>query len=159
MPRYNEIPNVGLYLEQVAKYINGYMGTLGCMELTPSMISNYVKKGIIDNPVKKLYYAEQIAYLFFVAVSKSVLSIENINVIIKMQKEVYDSQKAYDYFCDEFEHRLAAVFAMEYAAPIGAEENKKVKSMLQSVLFAAAHMIYLNDQFADILTEKAKEEN
>ena len=158
LPRYSEIPNVGLYLEQVAKYINGYLSTIGCMELTPSMISNYVKKGIIANPIKKLYYAEQIAYLFFVAVSKSVLSIENINVIIKMQKEDYGSQKAYDYFCDEFEHRLAAVFAMEYAAPIGIEENKKVKSMLQSVLFAAAHMIYLNDQFADVLSGEKQEE-
>jgi len=158
LPRYSEIPNVGLYLEQVAKYINGYLDTIGCMELTPSMISNYVKKGIIANPIKKLYYAEQIAYLFFVAVSKSVLSIENISVIIKMQKEVYGSQKAYDYFCDEFEHRLAAVFAMEYAAPIGIEDNKKVKSMLQSVLFAAAHMIYLNDQFADVLSVNEDEE-
>ena len=43
LPRYREIPNVGLYLEQVAKYINGYLNVLGYADITPSMISNYVK--------------------------------------------------------------------------------------------------------------------
>lgn len=155
LPRYAEIPNVGLYLEQVAKYVNGYLIPLGCMELTTSMISNYVKKGIVPNPIKKLYYAEQIAYLFFIAVAKNVLSIENAHVIIKMQKEVYDSQVAYDYFCDELERMLRSVFDMEYEAPINAnEKNHKVKSMLQSVLFAAAHMIYLNDRFTELAMEE-----
>lgn len=158
LPRYSEIPNVGLYLEQVAKYVNGYLSLLGCMELTTSMISNYVKKGIVSNPIKKLYYTEQIAYLFFIAIAKSVLSIENTHIIIKMQKEVYDSETAYDYFCDEWERMLKAVFDMEYEEPIdAAEKNHKVKSMLRSVLFAAAHMVYLNDQFADIHIEEAND--
>ena len=60
LPRYAEIPNVGLYLEQVTKYINGYVAPLGCLELTTSMVSNYVKKGIIPKPIKKQYYAEHI---------------------------------------------------------------------------------------------------
>ena len=53
MPRYHELPNVGLYLEQTAKYINSFLAPLGCMEITTSMISNYVKKKLIDGPVKK----------------------------------------------------------------------------------------------------------
>ena len=52
LPRYTEIPNVGLYLEQAAKYIAEYLAPLGEAALTPSMISNYVKKGLIDSPVK-----------------------------------------------------------------------------------------------------------
>ena len=47
LPRYDEIPNVGLYLEQTAKYISEYLNCLGDFTLTRSMISNYVKKGII----------------------------------------------------------------------------------------------------------------
>lgn len=155
LPRYSEIPEVGLYLEQVAKYVNGYLTPLGCMELTTSMISNYVKKGIVPNPVKKLYYAEQIAYLFFIAIAKNVLSIENTHIIIKMQKEVYESQTAYDFFCDELERMLKTVFKMEYEVPVDEKEkNHQVKSMLRSVLFAAAHMIYLNDQFAGLRIEE-----
>lgn len=42
LPRYAEIPNVGLYLEQVAKYINGFLYSLNCAEITTSMIINYM---------------------------------------------------------------------------------------------------------------------
>ena len=65
LPRYDQIPDVGLYLEQTTKYINGYLAPLGCMELTASMVSNYVKKGLIPAPVKKQYSAQHIAYLFY----------------------------------------------------------------------------------------------
>ena len=57
-PRYNEIPNVGLYLEQATKYVCEYLEPLGEYTLTPSMISNYVKKGLIANPVKKQQTAD-----------------------------------------------------------------------------------------------------
>ena len=74
LPPYSQLPDGGLYLEQAARYINGYMVPLGCSELTISMISNYVKKGVIDPPVRKQYRAEQIGYLFFVSVAKNVMS-------------------------------------------------------------------------------------
>ena len=53
LPRYAQIPEVGLYLEQVVRYINARLAPLGEPELTGSMVSNYVKKGIISHPVKK----------------------------------------------------------------------------------------------------------
>ena len=40
MPRYREIPDVGLYLDQTVKYINRFLAPLGCEEITPSMVSN-----------------------------------------------------------------------------------------------------------------------
>ena len=53
MPRYNEIPGVGLYLEQTTKYICEQLAPLQENAITGSMISNYVKKGLVSNPVKK----------------------------------------------------------------------------------------------------------
>ena len=85
LPRYAELPNVGLYLEQVAKYINGFLEPIGCSEITTSMISNYVKKGIIPSPEKKQYYSDHIAHLIFIAVSKNVLSLDNINELFALQ--------------------------------------------------------------------------
>ena len=41
MPRYKEIPNVGLYLEQTVKYINECLAPIEIL-ITPSMLSNYV---------------------------------------------------------------------------------------------------------------------
>ena len=40
LPNYDQIPDVGLYLEQVTKYLNAYLEPLGCAPLTGSMISN-----------------------------------------------------------------------------------------------------------------------
>ncbi len=73
LPRYREIPDVGLYLDQTVKYINGFLMVLGDMEITASMVSNYVKKGYISNPVRKQYSARQIAQLFFIAIAKTVI--------------------------------------------------------------------------------------
>ena len=58
LPRYAQIPGVGLYLEQVVRYINAHLAPLGEPELTSSMVSNYVKQGLIPAPVRKLYTAE-----------------------------------------------------------------------------------------------------
>ena len=73
LPRYHEIPNVGLYLEQTTKYICECLAPLQENAITGTMISNYVKKGLIANPVKKLYNRDQIAYLIFIALAKNVL--------------------------------------------------------------------------------------
>ena len=53
LPRYRELPDVGLYLEQVVRYVNRYM-ILDGNELTASMVSNYVKQKLIPGPVKNL---------------------------------------------------------------------------------------------------------
>ena len=55
IPAYPEIPDVGLYLEQVTKYVSRYILPMHSFSITASMISNYVKKGLIAKPVKKLY--------------------------------------------------------------------------------------------------------
>ena len=44
MPRYQELPDMGLYLDQVVRYVNNSLEALGCQEITASMVSNYVKK-------------------------------------------------------------------------------------------------------------------
>ena len=80
LPAYESIPDVGLYLEQTVKYINSYFDSFESMNLTASMVSNYVKKGLVANAVKKQYYREQIAYLFFIAVAKNVLSMSSKSV-------------------------------------------------------------------------------
>lgn len=52
LPRYAQIPEVGLYLEQVVRYINARLAPLGEPELTGSMVSNYVKQKLVPAPLK-----------------------------------------------------------------------------------------------------------
>lgn len=154
LPRFEEIPNVGLYLEQTSKYISEYVSKLGDFTLTGSMISNYVKKGLVANPVKKQYSREQIAYLIFIAVAKSVLSMEDIRLLFTLQKEVYTPQKAYDYFCTELENVLLHVFGLKDTLDTVGSSNTQTKNLLRTTIITVAHKAYLDKAFAALHEEK-----
>ena len=156
LPRYNEIPNVGLYLEQATKYVCEYLAPLGEFSLTPSMISNYVKKGLIANPVKKQYGREQIAYLFFIAVAKSVLSLDALTGFIKVQQKTYSLPKAYDYFCDEFENLLQFTFELKDTIEMSGEDNTDEKRLLFTCLVAAVQKVYL-EKCLEAIAQEEKE--
>ena len=143
LPRYTEIPNVGLYLEQATKYISEYLSPLGEYTLTPSMISNYVKKGLIANPVKKQYSREHIAYLFFIAMAKSVLSLDALTGFIKVQQRTYPLPKAYDYFVEEFENLLQFTFELKDAMETVGDDNTDEKRLLYTCIVAAVQKVYL----------------
>lgn len=143
LPRYHEIPDVGLYLEQATKYICGYLSPLGEFSLTSSMISNYVKKGLIANPVKKQYSREQIAYLFFIAVAKSVLSLDALSAFLQLQQRTYPLQKAYNYFCEEFENVLQFTFEVKDFMEIRGEDSSDEKRLLYTCIVAAVQKVYL----------------
>ena len=152
LPRYTEIPTVGLYLEQASKYICEYLEPLGDFSLTPSMISNYEKKGLISSPVKKQYSREQIAYLFFIAVGKSVLSLDALANFIALQKRTYDLQRAYDYFCEEFENVLAFTFEVTDVMEVKGVDNTVEKRLLYACIVAAVEKVYL-EKYLEVLTK------
>lgn len=143
MPRYGELPSDGLYLEQTTQYINSVLEPLGCMTITSSMISNYVKKGIIASPIKKLYYAEQIAYLFYIAIAKNVLSLEHIVYLRQMQEKSYPKEIAYDYLCEEFENVLFHVFGLKDKIEDIGRTKSDEKMLFREVIIAASNSIHL----------------
>ena len=147
LPRYDEIPDVGLYLEQVAKYISGFCAPLFGESLTPAMISNYVKKGLIASPVKKQYGRDHIAYLLFIAVAKSVLSLNQLQCMMGMQKKSYDNPTAYNYFCRELENVLLYVFGAKETLEVVGQSLSDEKVMLRNTIIAAAHRAYLDQYF------------
>lgn len=111
LPNYTDIPDVGLLLDQTARLINGYLEPLDDISITNSMISNYVKHQIIARPVKKLYYREQIASLIFIAIAKTVLSLEDINSLLEIQRREYSPEAAYNMFREQFEAALSDRFS------------------------------------------------
>ena len=144
LPRYNELPDVGLYLEQTVTYINQCITPLGCAPITNSMVSNYVKKNVVPGPVKKQYYNEQIAHLMVISIVKNVLSLENICKLFCMQKGVYTDQVAYDYFCSELENMLFHTFGVRDEVEQVGVTNSDLKMMLRGVIIAVSHMIHLS---------------
>lgn len=147
LPEYREIPNVGLYLEQVTKYVAEYLQPLGGISITSSMISNYVKKKIISNPVKKMYNRDQIAYIFFVAIAKSVISLDNVQKLIQVQLDSYDCETAYNYFRIELENYIQYVYGnIDAPSLVGADDNDE-KILLRKLIIAIANTNYMEAYF------------
>ena len=153
LPRYQEIPDVGLYLEQAVKYIGNCLAPLGDTALTGSMISNYVKKGLIANPVKKQYSRDQIAYLIFIAICKSVLSLDALDAFLRLQQRSYPLQRAYDYFVREFESLLLFTFELTDTADMFPETSSDGKRLLYTCIIAAVQKVYL-EKYLEALTEE-----
>ena len=156
IPRYEELPNEGLYLEQTTQYINNILAPLNCIELTSSMISNYVKKGIIAPPIKKLYYAEQIAYLFYIAIAKNVLSLEHIVKLRQMPAKSYPKEIAYNYLCEELENVLFYIFGLKSKIDDIGRTKSDEKVLFREVIVAASNSIHLTSCFNALQADEAK---
>lgn len=157
LPTYREIPTVGLYLEQTVRYINECLHPLGCIEVTSSMISNYIKKGYVPRPIKKQYNAELIADLIFIVIVKQVLSMENIGKLLQRQKDLASTERAYDYFCQEFEQILVATFEMRLPVRAIAPDASIEIRILRSAVISTAHIIYLSHCFDEAVFKKSEE--
>lgn len=157
LPRYAELPGMGLYLEQVTKYINQCLRPLGCLEITGSMIRNYVKMGLVAKPQQKQYYPDQIAHLFSITILKTVLPLEYIKELFVMQEKVYADSVAYDYLCMELENVLLYRFGVTDTVESIGTTSSLEKEMLRSAVTSVSHIIYLNACFADLAAQKQTE--
>ena len=144
LPRYHELPDMGLYLEQVTKYINQKIEPLGFDVLTGSMIRNYVKQGLVSNPVNKQYSANQIAHLIAIAVLKQTIPLEHISSFFSLQQKIYTVEVAYNYFCEELENILYYRFGLKGEFDSVGITDTLVKEMLRSAIIAVSHIVYLN---------------
>lgn len=156
LPKYEEIPDVGLYLEQTCRYVADFLAPLDSVSITTSMISNYVKKGLIQKPVKKLYYRSHIVYIIFVAVAKTVLSLEDLQLFIAIQKRTYDERTAYNYFCEELENILHFIFGLKDQIDEVGRDQTEEKVMLRNTIITVAHKMFL-DQCFQVLHKEERE--
>ena len=157
LPRYAQIPDVGLYLEQVVRYVNTHLAPLGEPELTSSMVSNYVKQGLIASPIKKSYTAEHLARLLFIAVVKPVVPLEGLRMMFSIQEDNYTLPTAYDYFCDEFENMLGAAFGIAPAREGLGETRSDAKDLLRNTILATVNKVYLDRYLEDYQKRREKE--
>lgn len=146
LPVYEEIPDVGLYLEQVARYINGPLAEFPEMKVTPSMISNYAKAKLFSRVNKKTYSRDQIAIVFFITIAKSVLSIDYVRTALDLfRSKDYDVQKGYEYFRKELQAAASDIYSASSRkpSPVLTEDQK----MLRNICTAIAHKMYLERYF------------
>ena len=102
-PKWEEIPNIDLYLDQVLLYVNQVCAPISPDKdkgLTASMVNNYVKHGYLTKPDKKKYQRKQIARLIAITTLKSVFSIQEIAQTLNTLHTYASSDQLYDAFVD-----------------------------------------------------------
>jgi hypothetical protein len=143
LPRYRELTDVGLYLEQVVRLLNSYLAPLGEGQLTASMVSNYVKQKLLPRPEKKLYYAPHLARLIFIGAAKTVAALDDVRLLLELL-ERDDLASAYDAFCASFEDAVKRAFASPGTATSDAAPADAGEALLQRLVDTAAGKVYLD---------------
>ncbi len=133
LPRWEELPSLNLYMDQVVAYINETLEFLlvdpntqaskGKKEdrlLTSAMINNYVKQHFIPKPEKKRYHREHLACLMVYALFKQVLPLTDIQKGVYLQLALceHNFQVAYDTFCQQVEANLVYVADVAQGKPV-----------------------------------------
>ena len=102
-PKWEDIPNIDLYLDQVLLYVNQVCAPISPDKdkgLTASMVNNYVKHGYLTKPDKKKYQRKQIARLIAITTLKSVFSIQEIAQTLNTLQTETNSEELYNAFVD-----------------------------------------------------------
>ena len=108
-PKWEDIPNIDLYLDQVLLYVNQVCAPVSPDKdkgLTASMVNNYVKHGYLTKPDKKKYQRKQIARLIAITTLKSVFSIQEIAQTLNTLQSQASSDQLYDAFVDYMNHGI-----------------------------------------------------
>lgn len=146
IPRWNELPEIDLYLDQVVNYLEKYLSQYSTNKedkiITKTMINNYVKQGIMPAPEKKKYGKSHIAYLMVICVLKQVYSINDIGKLISLTIQYFEISKAYNRFCANLEISVKNAFTRKQFPNIEkmTEEQYLSKNVVQSVEIGRAHV-------------------
>ena len=154
IPRWNELPNVDLYLDQVVTFINSSLSEILSFNtnadkdenqiLTKTMINNYVKNNLIEAPIKKKYSKIQCAKIFVICILKQVFSMNEIYKLIEIALKHSDVEHAYDSFCNHFEKALSCAYNKEDFLDEDTTQNDN-KYLLKSVLLSCCYKIYVQN--------------
>lgn len=154
-PRYNELPNFDIYMDQVVSFINGHLDILNIDEndrsITSSMVNNYVKNSIVKAPIKKHYKRYHLAFLIVVSILKRAYSLNEITKMIEIQTNMNDSniEVAYDTFAQYFESALHQVIEKGYASHDESENLDLHRQLLHSVVSTVALKIHVQIEIGD----------
>ena len=106
---WEELPDIPLYMDQVVSYLSRQMISFEEGDgLTPAMINNYIKDGLLDRANGKKYGQEHLAYLTAISALKQELSVREMRALTAIGRERRDSKRQYEYFWKYLDEALTA---------------------------------------------------
>lgn len=119
---WDSFPDIGLYMDQVISYVSRQLISFDEGEgLTPAMVNNYIKDGLLPRAEGKKYSRPHLAYLTAICALKQVLSVKETRALLRAGGTGRDPEDLYAVFFQELS--LAEDCAAEVLDPdLPAEE-------------------------------------
>ena len=121
LPAWEEIPDIGLYMEQVVTLLREYLDYLPPElkeeeAVTAAAINNYVRTRVMPGPQKKRYYRVHLAYLIVICTLKQGLSISLVQKLLPVGLPLEEVRRIYSRYAER--HRVTAQYFTQqvYAA-------------------------------------------
>lgn len=107
LPTWEQIPTLGLYMDQVLTLLSRYLPFLPKKEkeeqiITTSAINNYVRMKLMPAPEKKKYNRIHIAYLIMICALKQSLTMSEIQKILPNGLTEDEVKKTYEAFVGQY---------------------------------------------------------
>ena len=147
-PRYEELPKIDLYMDQLIALLDEYLAPFQIpgeeSPITAAMVNNYVKQKVIMPPKNKKYSRKHLMYLIVVGVLKNVLSISDIAALINMQIGLFSLGKSFNFFAIELENALNVTFGTrDFAEANSVRERSPLSKLIRSALLSFANKVYV----------------
>ena len=166
LPAWEEIPDFGLYMEQVVQLLKQYLSYLPpelkqSQTITAAAINNYVRTKMLPEPRKKKYYRIHIAYLLMICTLKQSLSLSMLQTLLPGDLPEDEVKRAYTAYA--LRHRLCAQYFVDQvklSAAAMLEPDMVTELAVQDVLYdpqtAGGLLIACDPADADALFEALK---
>lgn len=142
LPRWNELPELDLYRDQLLTLIDKYLKPIWIEDgpiVTTSMVNNYVKNGLLPHSIKKRYTREHLAYLIAITFLKQVVSINEIKSGLKVMTDLNGGiEKAFDFFCEKQELALKMLNYRNEEQKISEDNSTSAYLMVEMVTVSFA---------------------
>ena len=140
LPRWNEIPEIDLYIDQVVSLLEKYLE-----HFIESDNLNDGKLNVLKSPINKKYGREHIASLFVIFILKQIYSIDEIKKLITLAIDTSETEHAYDRFCSELENAINMTFSGDNY--LESSKLSKEQYILRNVVQSFANKLYVQKTF------------
>nr|WP_317379358.1 DUF1836 domain-containing protein [uncultured Faecalimonas sp.] len=173
----DEIPNIDLYMDQVTTFMNDHMKSSKRYEddkiLTKTMINNYAKNELLPPPLKKKYSREHVMVLIFIYYFKNILSIKDIEILLKPITENYfhtDRELSftdlYEEVCsleksriDHMKEDITEIYRTSLDTFSNADEENREFLRLFSFICTLSFDVYVKKQLIEKLVDELSSRN
>lgn len=148
-PRWNELPDVDLYMDQVVSVLEKNLSVFSQIEgekvITPTMINNYVKQKLVLPPEKKRYNKEHLSCFFIICLMKRILSISEISRLLAYISRNQSMETGYDLFCTELEKALKDVLMNKNTVSEAVSDFILIRSAVLALAYKLNYQIGTGD--------------